>query len=81
MQRRIRAGMVVTLEQRETPLENARVSAKAELAALKVWLKEPEFVARLLRGLLVDDPNLQAMATEILEAIQDRNRELTTPSD
>jgi hypothetical protein len=47
------------------------LTAEAELRALKVWLHEPVFVARLLRRLLANDPDLQAMACQILHAIKE----------
>lgn len=47
------------------------MNPEAELRALRVWLHEPVFVARLLRRLLANDPDLQAMASQILHAIKE----------
>lgn len=47
------------------------VNPEADLRALRVWLHEPVFVARLLRSLLATDPDLQAKVVEILQAIKD----------
>ena len=47
------------------------INPEADLRALRVWLHEPVFVARLLRTLLATDPDLQAMAGEILQAIKE----------
>lgn len=46
-----------------------RMNPEAELRALRVWLHEPMFVARLLRRLLANDPDLEAMAGQLLQAI------------
>ena len=45
------------------------MNPEAELRALRVWLHEPMFVARLLRRLLANDPDLEAMAGQLLQAI------------
>ena len=47
------------------------MNPEAELRALRLWLHEPVFVARLLRRLLANDPDLQAMASQIVHAIKD----------
>lgn len=47
------------------------MNPEEELRALRVWLHEPVFVARLLRRLLANDPELQAMASQIVQAIKE----------
>ena len=47
------------------------MNPEAELRALRVWLHEPVFVARLLRRLLANDTDLEAMASQILRAIKE----------
>ena len=73
--------MIANVEQRVPEVPKSGMSPKAELAALKLWLNEPVFVARLLRRLLADDPTLQTMATQILEALEERNRKPASRSD
>jgi hypothetical protein len=72
--------MIAKLEQRVTEVPKSGMSPKAELAALNLWLNEPVFVARLLRRLLADDPKLQTMGAQILDAIEERNREVASRS-
>jgi hypothetical protein len=72
--------MIAKLDQEAIGVPDAVMSPKAELAALNAWLSQPLFVARLLRRLLADDPNLESMATQILKAVQERDREGETKS-
>jgi hypothetical protein len=46
---------------------------EAELTALKFWLSDPVFVARLLRRLVADDPDLRKIADDLLLAVRRAN--------